>query len=147
MISRKSLTAIAATTLVLSLGSTAASFAATATPAPKKPAVSGGVTGTEGTVGHEKGEGAKVKANGKSRKVASAALTAWRRGHLDAKRVEKADLLAAVTAFKSEKLAADKSTTKTADLAVAKTKFLAAKAAAKAKFDAAIAALGTKPVK
>lgn len=95
MISRKSLTAVAATTLVLSLGSASASFAATSTPAPKKPSISGGTAGAESTAGHEAKEGAKVQA----------------------------DLAAAISAYKTDK------------------------AAAKAKFQAAIAALGAKPTK
>lgn len=147
MISRKSITAIAAATLIVSLGSTSASFAATATPAPKKPVVAGGAVGAEGTAKHETGEVTKTHAAKKTAKAAGAALTAWRSGDLAAKKAYRADLAAAVAAFKIEKTAAANSATRAADLVAAKNKYLAARTAAKTKFDAAVAALGAKPVK
>lgn len=147
MNSRKSITAIVATSLVIVLGGASASFATNATPAPKKPSISGQSAGVENTAAHETTEGTKTKAIEKAKNNPSVALTAWRRGHLDAKRVYKADLAAAKIVEKAAKQKAATSATKIADLAAAKKTFADAKAAAKVKFDAAITALGVKPVK
>ena len=144
---RKSITAIVASSLVIVLGGASASFATNATPAPKKPSISGVSAGVESSVAHETTEGTKTKAIEKAKNNPSVALTAWRRGHLDAKRVFKADLAAAKIVEKAAKHKAATSATKIADLAAAKKAFADAKAVAKAKFDAAITALGPKPVK
>ena len=144
---RKSITAIVAASLVMVLGGASASFATNATPAPKKPSISGISAGVENTATHETTEGTKTKAIEKAKNNPSVALTAWRRGHLDAKRVYKADLAAAKIVEKAAKHKAATSVTKIADLAAAKKAFAHAKTVAKAKFDAAITVLGAKPVK
>ena len=147
MNSRKSITAIVAASLVIVLGGASASFATNATPTPKKPSISGVSAGVENTVAHETTEGTKTKVIEKAKKNPSVALTAWRRGHLVAKRVYKAELAAAKIVEKAAKHKAGTSATKIADLAAAKKAFAHAKAVAKAKFDASITALGAKPVK
>ena len=144
MISRKSILAIAASTLVLTVGSTTASFATNATPAPKKSSVSR--VHVVNAAAHKSTKGAQAKVSAKS-KSASVALTTWRRGHLAAKRVFKADLAAAKIVEKAAIQKATTSATKIVDLAAAKKAFADAKAVAKTKFDAAITALGAKPVK
>ena len=147
MNSRKSITAIVATSLVIVLGGTSASFASNANTAPKKPSITGVSAGVENSASHEAAEGTKTKAVEKANNNPSVALKAWRRGHLDAKRVYKADLAAAKIVERAAKQKAQTSATKIADLAAAKKTFADAKAAAKVKFDAAITALGAKPVK
>ena len=147
MNSRKSITAIVASSLVIVLGGASASFATNATPAPKKPSISGPASGVENSAAHETTEGTKTKAVEKAKNNPSVALTAWRRGHLDAKRIYKADLAAAKIVEKAARHKAATSATKITDLVAAKKAFADAKAAAKAKFDAAITALGAKPVK
>lgn len=150
MITRKSITAVAATTLVLALGSASTSFAATSTPMPKKPSITGGVSGTKNIAGHETSEGTKVEKAKKSKKAASAAFTKWRRGQLTAKHAYKAELVAAIRLEEAATAKASKaltSATKVADLVAAKKALVSAKIAAKMKFNAAIAALGVKPLK
>ena len=148
MISRKSIVAIAESTLVLTVGSTTASFATNATPAPKKSSVSR--VHVQNAAAHKSTKGVKAvkaKVSEKSKKSASVALTTWRRGHLAAKRAYKAELTAAKIVEKAAIQKATISATKVADLAAAKKVFADAKTAAKAKFNAAITALGAKPVK
>ena len=144
MISPKSILAIAASTLVLTVGGATASFATNATPAPKKSSVSR--VHVVNAAAHKSTKGAKAKVSAKS-KSASVALTTWRRGHLAAKRAYKADLSAAKIVEKAAIQKATTSATKIADLATAKKAFADAKAVAKVRFDAAITALGAKPVK
>ena len=147
MNSRKSITAIVAAGLVVVLGGASASFATNATPSPKKPSIAGLSAGVENSAAHESTEGTKTKAIEKAKGNPSVALKAWRRGHLEAKRVYKADLAAARIIEKAAKRKAATSATKLADLVAAKKTFADAKAAAKAKLDAAITALGAKPIK
>jgi len=123
---RVSTAAITAAAFALSLSVIPSAFAASAAPTPK-PTIAGASTvaanqGVKVATG-QKATKSAVKHRKKSKKHASAALTAWQHRKAVATRTYRSDMATALRAFRD------------------------AKAAAAAKRAAAIAALGVKPAK